>query len=75
MARLNAVSPLAVLQRGYAIVTDARTDTVLTTATAAAHCDRLHIRFANDRLTVTIAPNATAVRTIAQDSDGRSNDP
>lgn len=75
MARLNAVSPLAVLQRGYAIVTDARTDTVLTTATAAAHCDRLHIRFANDRLTVTIAPNATAVRTIARDADGRSNDP
>ena len=74
MARLNAVSPLAVLQRGYAIVTNERTGTVLTAAAGAAHCHRLNIRFATDQLTLTLDPGATAVRAMVQDSDGRSND-
>ena len=74
LAQLHTVSPLAVLQRGYAIVTDARANTVLTTAADAAHCKRLNIRFANDQLTLPINPNAAIASPLAPPADERPDD-
>jgi exodeoxyribonuclease VII large subunit len=47
--KLNTVSPLATLQRGYAIVTDAD-GTVITDATAVKHGDVIQARLARGAL-------------------------
>jgi exodeoxyribonuclease VII large subunit len=49
---LDAVSPLATLGRGYAIVSDADTGKVLTDASAAG--ERIEARLASGRLRATI---------------------
>ncbi|MGH7843478.1 MAG: exodeoxyribonuclease VII large subunit [Candidatus Binataceae bacterium] len=48
--RLDAVSPLRVLERGYAMVTDPRDGRVVTDARAVAPGDELAIRLARGRL-------------------------
>jgi exodeoxyribonuclease VII large subunit len=51
---LDAVSPLATLDRGYAIVTDAERGTVLTSAAKVAEGDRIRARLADGRLEATV---------------------
>ena len=48
--RLDAVSPLRVLERGYAVVTNPREGRVVTTAETVAIGDELEIRLARGRL-------------------------
>jgi exodeoxyribonuclease VII large subunit len=48
--RLDAVSPLRVLERGYAVVTNPRDGRVVTAAAAVALGDELEIRLARGRL-------------------------
>jgi len=47
---LNAVSPLATLQRGYAIVLERENDHVVRTAEQARAIERLRVRFADGEL-------------------------
>jgi exodeoxyribonuclease VII large subunit len=47
---LDAVSPLATLARGYAIVTDLKTGKILTSARATSPGSRLQVRLAEGRL-------------------------
>ena len=47
---LNAVSPLATLERGYAIVQSAKTTTVLRDATAVKAGDRIKARLAKGQI-------------------------
>jgi exodeoxyribonuclease VII large subunit len=54
-ARLETVSPLAVLSRGYALVTDPAGH-ALTTAAAVAPGARLRLRFADDSVAATADP-------------------
>ncbi|MEM1262219.1 MAG: exodeoxyribonuclease VII large subunit [Pseudomonadota bacterium] len=49
---LNAVSPLATLGRGYALVTDAESDTVIRDAASVTTGQPLRVRLANGRLRV-----------------------
>ena len=51
-ARLESVSPLAVLQRGYALVSDA-TGHPMTSAAAVKPGARLRLRFADDEVGAT----------------------
>ncbi len=51
---LNAVSPLATLGRGYAIVSDVKTGAVLTDAAAVEVGSTVEARLANGRLTATV---------------------
>lgn len=51
---LQAVSPLATLARGYAIVADARTGKAITDAASLALGDALNARFARGSATVTV---------------------
>ncbi len=53
MRTLNAVSPLATLERGYAIVADARGH-VLVDAAALAPGDPVHARLARGRFTAKV---------------------
>ena len=49
-AGLQAVSPLATLQRGYAIVTDAKTGAVVRDAGVVSKNDRIEARLAHGSL-------------------------
>ncbi len=60
---LDAVSPLATLDRGYAIVSDADQGTVLTSATRVSRGSRIHARLADGQL------EATVTKTIAGNAD------
>lgn len=53
-ASLQALSPLAVLQRGYAIARDPVTDQVVRSATELAADQRLELRFAEGRASVRV---------------------
>lgn len=61
---LDAVSPLATLERGYAIVTDADKGTVVTSATRVSEGSRIHARLADGQL------EATVTEIIAGKADG-----
>jgi len=52
--RLHALSPLAVLQRGYAIARDPASGDVIRSAAAVAVDDRLQLLFASGRATVRV---------------------
>ena len=51
---LDSVSPLATLDRGYAIVTDAKTGNILTDATAVPPGTDIHARLATGALAATV---------------------
>ena len=52
--RQEALSPLAVLDRGYALVRDAASGRIVRDASATAPGDRLAVRVARGRLTATV---------------------
>lgn len=52
--RLRSLSPLAVLERGFAIVTDAATGDAVTNAHQTEIDDRITVRFSQDRLDATV---------------------
>ncbi|MCW8892290.1 MAG: exodeoxyribonuclease VII large subunit [Deltaproteobacteria bacterium] len=54
--QLEALSPLAVLSRGYAIVTDLKTGSILEAPTQVTEGDELLIRLAKGEIAATVAP-------------------
>jgi len=60
-ARLESVSPLAVLQRGYALVTDP-SGHPLTSAASVRPGARLHVRFADGQVKATADGGKAPVR-------------
>lgn len=58
LARVRGLSPLATLERGYAVLTDERGH-VVTSVTQAAQGDALHVRVRDGRVHVTVTDTTT----------------
>ena len=50
IAGLQAISPLATLQRGYAVVSDAKTGAIIGNASTMNKGDRIDVRLARGKL-------------------------
>jgi exodeoxyribonuclease VII large subunit len=72
---LQSLSPLATLERGYAIVSDPRTGAALTSSAQSQAGDRLHIRLARGGLEATVnrSDSPTADRDGPRRPDSRAD--
>jgi exodeoxyribonuclease VII large subunit len=58
-ARLDALSPLAVLARGYAVCWNAERTSIIRSATSVATGETVHVRLADGELTCEVREQAT----------------
>jgi exodeoxyribonuclease VII large subunit len=61
-ARLDALSPLAVLARGYAVCWNAERTSIIRSATSVATGETVHVRLADGELTCEVREQATGDR-------------
>jgi exodeoxyribonuclease VII large subunit len=70
IARVRALSPLATLRRGYAVLSDAD-GTALSSVTGVRPGDRIHVRLADGR----IGASATTIEPVAQVGEHSEEEP
>ena len=66
-ARVEALSPLAVLSRGYAMVSDEPSGAMLTSASALGEGKRVRLRFADGVATATVC-------SVEKNEQGKENE-